>query len=153
MPPATISALQRDSQLRHLRESMRRANVPDDAINQVVEDQTQSVYFWGYVTSITYDDLRTEVQFGGENGMVIYFPPNPTKYLPELIRAQTHVHLAVGMSLKILQESSPTILSLTISLDYPYPWPNDRPPFDVRTLTGPQNTTLTTTTSTGPSSA
>ena len=153
MPPTTITALQRDSQLRHLRESMRRANVPDAAIDQVVEDQTHTYYFWGYVTSITYEDQRTEVQFGGESGTIIYFPPNPTKYLPEIIRAQSHPHLAVGMNLKISQESSPTILSLTIGLDYPYPWPNNRPPFDVRTLSERQNTTLTTTTTSGPSSA
>ena len=89
--------------------------------------------------------------FGGESGIIIYFPPNPPKYLPELIRAQSHSHLAVGMSLKISQESSPTILSLSIGLDYPYPWPNNRPPFDVRTLSTPQNTTLTTTTTTAPS--
>ena len=152
MPPPTITALYRDNQLRHLRESMRRANVPDNAIDQVVEDQTQTYYFWGYVTSITYDDRRTEVEFGGESGTVIYFPPNPPKYLPEIIRAQSHPHLAVGMWLKISQESSPTILSLTIALDFPYPWPNNRPPFDVRTLSGSQNSTLTTTTTTGPSS-
>jgi hypothetical protein len=151
MPPTTITALQRESQLRHLRESMRRANVPDAAIDQVVEDQTQTYYFSGYVTQITYDDQRTEVMFGGESGIIIYFPPNPPKYLPELIRAQSHPHLAVGMSLKISQESSPTILSLSIGLDYPYPWPNNRPPFDVRTLSTPQNTTLTTTTTTAPS--
>jgi hypothetical protein len=149
MPPTMLAAAQRENQLRHLRESMRRANVPDETINQVVEDQTQIYYYWGWVTTITYDDQRTEVQFGGESGTIIYFPPNPTKYLPEIIRAQSHPHLFVAMSLKISQESSPQILSLTVGLDYPYPWPDNRPPFDVRSLSAPQNTTLTTTTTTG----
>lgn len=153
MPPTMMEA-QRQVQLRHLREAMRRANVSQDAINQVVDDQTQTISYVGWVTSITSDDQRTEVQFGGEQGgIIVYFPPNPTKYLSELIRAQSHPHLGVAMWLKISQQSSPLILSLTIALDYPYPWPNNRPPFDVRTLSTPQNTTLTTTTTTAPSSA
>jgi hypothetical protein len=149
MPQIMIAAAQRESQLRHLRESMRRANVTEDVINQVVEDQSQTYYFSGYVTQITYDDQKTEVQFGGDHGIIIYFPPNPIKYLPEIIRAQSHPHLAVDMLLKISSETSPLILSFGVGLDYPYPWPNNRPPFDVRTMSAPQNTTLTTTTTTG----
>jgi hypothetical protein len=149
-----METAQRQSQLRHLREAMRRANLPEDAIDQVVEDQTQTISYGGWVTSITFDDQRTEVQFGGEQGgIILYFPPNPPKYLQELIRAQSHPHLGVFMWLKISQESTPLILSLSIALDYPYPWPNNRPPFDVRMLSAPQNTTLTTTTTTAPSTA
>jgi hypothetical protein len=149
MPLPIQASAQRESQLRHLRESMRRANVPEGAINQVVEDQTQTFYFSGYVTTILYDDQRTEVSLSGETNIIFHFPPNPSKYLQEIIRAQTHPHLAVYIAAKISMESSPLILSLGIGLDYPYPWPNNRPPFDNRTISPAQNTTLTTTTTTG----
>lgn len=148
LPPIQAPA-QRESQLRHLRELMRHANVPEATINQVVEDQTQTFYFWGYVTTILYDDQRTEVSFGGETNVIFHFPPNPPKYLQEIIRAQSHPHLAVYIAAKTSAESSPLILSLGIGLDYPYPWPNNKPPFDNRTLIVPQNTTLTTITTTG----
>jgi hypothetical protein len=149
MPPTMLAAAQRESQLRHLRESMRRANVPEDAINEVVEDQTGTYYVRGWVTSISYDGQRVEVQFGGEDNWIIYFPPNPMTYLQEMIRCQSHPHLMVGMTLKGTGQTDATILDLHISRDYPYPWPDNRPPFDVRTISAPQNTTLTTTTTTG----
>jgi hypothetical protein len=148
--PITIPTTQQARELRHLRESMRRANVPEDAINQVVEDQTQYLTFHGWVTTIGYGlyaDQRIEVQFGGETSLLLHFPPNDTKYLPEIIRAQSHPHLYVAMNLKT-EEGRQIIESLVIGLDYEYPWPDNKPPFDNVTLndvtlsTPPQATTF-----------
>ena len=155
MPITIASAAQRENQLRLMGESMRRANVPEDAITQVIAEQARIGTFLGYVTQIEYDDRdqRTLVNFfgGDQGGLTLYFPPNSPKYLPELIRAQSHPHLAVYIVYK-LTETSPVICTLSINLDYPAPWPNNKPPFDYRTLDAPQNTTLTTTTATGTSS-
>jgi hypothetical protein len=139
---------QRETQLRLLSESMRRANVPEDAITQVVAEQARIDTFLGYVTRIEYDDNRdqTVVNLFGEGGLELHFPPNSPKFLPELVRAQTHPHLAVNIAYKST-ETFPVILALSVNLDYPLPWPNNKPPFDDRTLSAPQNTTATTGTS------
>ena len=143
-----MSMAQRETQLRLLSESMRRANVPEDVITQVVAEQARIDTFLGYVTRIEYDDNRnqTVVNLFGEGGLELYFPPNLPKLLSELIRAQSHPHLAVNIAYKST-ETSPVILALSVNLDYPLPWPKNKPPFD-----DPQNTTLTTTATTGTSS-
>lgn len=144
MPTTMMSPAQRENQLRLLGETMRLANVPEDAITQVIAEQARIDTFLGYVTQIEYDDRdqRTLVNFfgGDQGGLVLHFPPNPPKYLPELIRAQSHPHLVAYIVYK-KTETSPVILTLSINLDYPTPWPDNKPPFDYRTLSTPQNTT------------
>ena len=63
-------------------------------------------HIMGTTTKFEVEGWR--VKEGITGGLVLYFPPNSPKFLPELIRAQTHSHLAVNIAYKST-ETSPII--------------------------------------------
>jgi len=145
MPNSSIKLVRRRQELQHLRDAMRRANVPEDAANQVIEDVKLVVYATGYVYDVYRYGSETIVTIkglaGGDyvpNDTTEYsfeFPPNRAEHLAELIRAQSHPHLRVFLQAWRKTRTDPAVINdMHIVLDY-YETPLDNaPPFDVRTL-------------------
>jgi hypothetical protein len=146
MPTSRAEFVRRRGEVHLLRAALRRANVPEAAANEIVEDLKLVAYVTGYVYDVyTEDDGTTHVQIKGlaygdnldATDYGVSFPPNRPEHLAELIRAQSHPHLRVFLTTWRKPNENSVISDLHVVLDY-YDAPLDNaPPFDVRTLSSP----------------
>jgi hypothetical protein len=105
MPKTALIGLRRRNDLQNMREALRRVGVPEPTINQVVEEEDSEV-FTGYVFDVMTTSDSTAVIVQGEavysdrTSYGLAFPPNPSQFLTEFIRAQSHPHLRVHFDTK-----------------------------------------------------
>ena len=141
--PASLggaTALFRQNQLQRLRETMRRANVPEPTINQIVEEEEQTDHFVGYVVKVyTLPNSTTWVVCRGPAGdeqsheYLLQFPPNSPNFLAEFVRAQNHPHFRVQFAARRKStelQAQAVIQELIIFLDYDEPPIEYAPSFD-----------------------
>jgi hypothetical protein len=142
-PTPIRSAPAADARRRELLFALRVANVPNATADTVV-NQHLCDDFYGYVhflctekwkdggaggTPVT-ERITTSVYFRGEwasrpgiETIFLTFPPNHSMFLPELLRAHTHPHLQIGMTVGFGNywdsvTFGPELLQLCVRTDY-----------------------------------
>jgi len=126
------TALYRHDQLQRLRATLRQANVPDATINQIIEEEEHVEVFTGFVLTVgsgfgpsggdaTSVILHGQCLYSDRKKYWLSFPPNPPKFLAELVRAQSHPLLRVHLTAKEKPEpggwgtgESPQIITLDV---------------------------------------
>ena len=123
MPALTVAKLQRQNHLDSLRAVLRRTNVSEEAANEALQEEENSVSFLGRVTNIRTTNTATTVTlnapspYGGQADMLLEFPPNDLRFLPELVRAHTHAHLRVLLEVSYNVQTFKGIIRGTVGMN------------------------------------